>query len=328
MAEFQTQVNTMQAPAVEGDWASANPRKSVLAGEGALVAGRGVIDGLLVAGIVAGRFGWTTFETIDNDGAPGTVNTFGTGLPAGFVHRNQQGIITGWLQTASMVVPTGLQTALFNDVDIWIKNRGAAPAQYGMKAFANFADGSCSFAAAGAAAPGAASGSASSIAAATFAATGSISDNLLTVSAVASGLLYPGASFTGTNVAAGTQIVSQITPLKAGETLNGVGRYRVNMPGQVVASTALSGTYGVLTVGGTVAGTFVQGASLSGTNVVAGTFVGQQLTGTPGGAGTYVVSNNTVVASTAITAASGIETKWYAKSSGLVGDIIKLSNTL
>jgi hypothetical protein len=327
MADFQTQVNAQQAPGVEGDWASANPRKSVLAGEGALVAGRGVISGLLIAGIVAGRFGWTTYETVDNDEAPGTVNTFGSGLPAGLVHRNQQGIITGWLQTASMVLPSGLQTALFNDVDMWVMNRGTTYAQVNQKAFANFADGSASFAAAGAAAPGAASGSTSSIAAATFAATGSISDNLLTVSAVGSGSIYPGASFTGTNVATGTQVVSQVTPLRAGEALNGVGRYRVNIPEQVVASTALSGTYGVLTVAGTVAGTFQPGAVLSGTNVVAGTTVGQQLTGTPGGAGTYVVSNNTVVASTAITAANGIETKWYAKSGGAVGELIKISNT-
>lgn len=327
MADFQTQVNAQQAPAVEGDWASANPRKSVLAGEGALISGRGVIAGLLVAGIVVGRFGWTTYETVDNDEAPGTVNTFGAGLPAGLVHRNQQGIITGWLQSASMVLPTGLQTALFNDVDMWVMNRGTTYAQVNQKAFANFADGSASFAAAGAAAPGAGSGSTSTIAAATFAATGSISDNLLTITALSSGNIYAGAAFTGTNVASGTQITSQITPLKAGEALNGIGRYRVNIPEQVVASTALSGTYGVLTVAGTVAGTFGSGATLTGTGVTAGTTVGQQLTGTPGGAGTYVVAPTQTVASTAITAANGIETKWYAKSAGAVGELIKISNT-
>jgi hypothetical protein len=128
--------------------------------------------------------------------------------------------------------------------------------------------------------------------------------------------------------ATGTKIVSQLTPLLAGEALGGIGRYRVNIPEQSVASTALSGTYGILTVGGTVTGSgFGSGQSISGTNVVAGTTVYGQLTGTAGGAGTYVVDNNTVVASTAITAQASIETPWIAKSAGAVGELIKISRT-
>lgn len=325
MSDFPNQVNTLQAPAVEGDFATANPRASVLAGEGALIAGRGVIDGVVVPGIVVGRFGWTTYESVDNDNAPGTVNTFGSGQPAGLVHRAQVGFILPFLATASMLLPTGQQTMLFNKVDLWVKNRGATAAQIGQKAFAVFADGSASFAATGAT-PGGGSGSASSIAAATFAATGSIAGDTATLTAIGSGTVYAGATISGSGVASGTKIVSQLTPLLTGEAIGGVGRYQVSIPEQSVASTAISGTYGVLTVGGTVVNGFGPGQTVTGSGISAPTTVYQQLTGTAGGAGTYVVDVNTVVSSTAITSANAIETKWIARSAGAVGELVKISD--
>lgn len=326
MPSFQTQVGTIQAPAVEGDWASANPRGSVLAGEGALISGRGVIDGVPVEGAVVGRFGWTSYESVDNDEAPGTVNTFGFGLPAGLVHRNQQALITQWLGSATMVYNRGMQIALFNDVDMWVKNNGSTFCQVNMKAFARFSDGAVIFAAAGST-PGGGSGSASSIAAGTFTGTGSIVDNILTLTAAAGANgIRAGGTISGSGVATGTKVLSQVLPLLPGEALNGIGRYYLSIPGQTVASTAISGTYGILTVGGTVVAGFGSGQTISGTNVVAGTAVYEQLTGTAGAAGTYVVDNNTVVASTAITSANAIETKWYAKSAGAAGELIKISN--
>ena len=58
-----------------------------------------------------------------------------------------------------------------------------------------------------------------------------------------------------------------------------------------------------------VTGTIVPGATLSGTGVASGTQVEQQLTGTPGGAGTYLVSiAEQTVASTTITGAHGVFT--------------------
>lgn len=326
VGDFPNQVNAMQAPAVEGDFASANPRFTVLAGEGGLIAGQGVIDGVLVEGIVVARFGWLSYERVDNDNAPAIIDTFGGGQPAGIVHRQQIGYITPYLAAASMIYTKGQAATLFNGGDFWLKNRGADYAQVGMKAFANFADGSAYFAAAGATPPGG-SGDASSIAAATFAATGSISGNVLTVTAVGSGVLYAGATFSGSGVASGTKIIEQLTSTEVGDALGGKGTYAVSIPDQTVASTALSGTYGVLTVGGTVVAGFGAGQTISGTNVVAGTKVGQQLTGTTGAAGTYVVDNNTVVASTAITSQASIETKWYCKSGGANGEIVKVSDT-
>lgn len=326
MGDFPNQVNTMQAPAQEGDFASANPRSTVLAGEGGLVSGQGVINGALVAGIVVARWAWLSYQNADNDSAPAVIDTFGTGQPAGLVHREQIGLITQYLATSSLVLLQGQQAVAFNSVDLWVKNRGANLAQVGMKAFANFADGSTYFAAAGTTPPGG-SGDASSIAAATFSATGSINGNVLSVTAVGAGVLYAGASFSGTGVATGTKIVEQLTSTEVGGALGGKGTYAVSIPEQSVASTALSGTYGVLTVGGTVVAGFGAGQSISGTNVVAGTKVGQQLTGTAGAAGTYVVDNNAVVGSTAITSQASIETKWYAKSAGLAGETVKISDT-
>lgn len=326
MGDFPNQVNAIQAPAVEGDFASANPRSTVLAGEGALVSGRGVIDGVLVNGIVVGRFAWKSYESIDNDEAPGTVNTFGSGLPAGLVHRLQVGLITTYLATSSLVLLRGQQAVVFNNVDLWVKNRGATAATVGMKAFAAFADGAVSFAAAGST-PGGGSGSASSIAAGTFSAVGTIVNDVFTAtgSVVGTNGIVAGGTLSGTNVATGTKIVTQVLPLLAGEALGGIGRYYVSIPGQSVASTAISGTYGILTVGGTVVAGFGVGQSVTGTGITVPTTIYSQLTGSPGVAGTYVVDVNTVVSSTAITSANAIETKWIAESAGAAGELIKVS---
>ena len=327
MSDFPTQVNTTQAPAVEGDFATANPRATVLAGEGALVSGNGVIAGVQTNGIVVGRFGWLSYSGIDSDNAPAVVNTYGSGLPAGLVHRLQVGLITQYLATSSLVLLKGQQAVLFNSVDLWLKNTASTLAQVGMKVFANFADGTAYAAAAGAT-PAGGSGSASSIAAATFTATGSIADNVLTVTAVGAGTLYAGASSSGTNVATGTKIVQQLTSTESGGTLGLKGTYAVSIPGQTVASTALSGTYGVLTIGGTVVNGVAAGQTVSGSGVTSGTTVYQQLTGTAGGAGTYVVDPTQTASSTAITSQASIETKWIVRSSAAQNELMKVSDTV
>ncbi len=325
--DFPNQVNTIQAPAVEGDFATANPRATVLAGEGALVSGNGVIAGALVNGIVVGRFAWLSYAGVDSDNAPAIVNTFGGGLPAGLVHREQIGLITQYLATASMVLLKGQQAVVFNSIDIWVKNTGATAALVGMKAFANFADGTAYAAAAGTT-PAGGSGSASSIAAATFTATGSIANNVLTVTNVGAGSLYAGATFSGTGVSTGTKIVSQLTSTESGGALAGKGTYAVSIPGQTVASTTLSGTYGVLTIGGTVVNGVASGQTVSGSGVTAGTTVYQQLTGTAGGAGTYVVDPTQTASSTAITSQASIETKWIVRSAAATGELMKISDTV
>ena len=327
MNDFPSQVNSVQAPGVAGDFASANPRKTVLAGEGGLVAGQGVISGVTVPGCVVGRFGWTTYQSVDNDNAPATLNTFGTGLPAGLVSRKQVGLITQYLATAVQYLPRGFQISAWNDVDLWVTNAGAAEATVGMKAFASFADGSASFAATGAT-PGGGSGDASSIAPETAnSLTSTIVGDIFTAIGALTGNFYAGSILTGTNVATGTQIVAQVLPLRSGEALNGLGRYEVSIPEQNVTSTTITGTYGLLTVGGTVVAGFGSGQTVTGGTISGATTVFQQISGTPGAAGTYIVSPTQTVTSATLTSASSIETKWYARSAGAAGEIIKISPT-
>lgn len=308
---MQTQVYGYYAPGVAGDFCDMNPRYTVDAGPGGLVAGP--------LGLYVGRFAWVTYQAIDWDNAPAIANNFGVGNPAGFVHRAQQGLNTIYLQDASMLVPEGFPVTVHSGGGFWAVNSGTTQAYRGQKAYANFASGLVSFAASGSP-PGGGTSTASSIAAETFSVTGSITGNILTVTAVSSGTIYNGATISGTGVASGTEIVAQLTG-----TTGGVGTYAVSLPEQTVASTTISGTYGLLTVGGTVAGTYEVGALLSGTDVVTGTQITALGTGT-GGSGTYIVNNNTVVSSTAIDATTTVETQWYAASSGAPGEIVKMTD--
>jgi len=126
MSQFQTQVNINPAPGVAGDFCSANPRASVLAGPGALVAG--------AAGVYIGRFAWaypnagvTNPLTGEVDGYS-TVANYGAGTPTGFVHREQQALITTFLATNSMLVPTGYPVVLHQAGDFWAVNSGTTSA--------------------------------------------------------------------------------------------------------------------------------------------------------------------------------------------------------
>jgi len=307
---IQSSVTTQPAPAVAGDFSDANPRYSVDAGPGGLVAGPN--------GLTIGLFCWASSSQIDGDGAPAACNNFGSGNVTGFVGRAQQGLITTYLSDAGMTIPAGFETTVYSAGGFWVKNNGATQAVHGNKAYASFANGQASFAASGA--PSQATSSAASIAAEIFSVTGSITGNVMTVTAVGSGTVYPGAAISGTNVASGSTIVSQLSG-----TTGGIGTYAVSIPEQSAASTTISGTYGLLTVGGTVTGTWGVGQLVGGSGVTAGTTITALGTGT-GGAGTYVVNLTQTVGSEALTGNSDVETSWYAVSSGLAGELVKISN--
>lgn len=309
MTGFQTAVRTQPAIGVAGDFASANPRFSVLVGAGAFLAG--------AAGVTIGRFAWASAEEVDSEGAPAIVNSFGTGPVTGFVHREQQGLITQYLQESTMLVPAGFPLTLMNGGDFLVANDGTGRVEIGMKAYANFADGKVTFAASGSVSSASVTGA---IAASSAAVTGSIAGNVLDVTAVTSGTLVAGATLSGTGVAAGTKIVEQLTG-----TAGGVGTYAVDIAEQDVASTAITAAYGTLTVSAVSTGALGVGDVLSGTGVAAGTTITQLGTG-QGGVGTYFVDNNTVVSSTTITAGTNVETKWVAMSPGLPGELIKISD--
>lgn len=316
---FQTQVYNQPAAFIAGNRTSQNPIFSYDAGPGGLVSG---------SSLFVGRFAWVT-PPLDPNGGPTIANSFGGGAPAGFLMLHQQALNTVFLSNAGMQVQPGAQTALQIAGDFAVVNDGTTFAEYGQKAFTFTANGKVAFAAAGTVFGGASS-TASTIAATTFSTTASIAGNVMSVSVVGSGTLVAGASIAGTGIptAQAPKIVSQVLPLISGEALGGVGRYNLDTGPFTIASETITGTYGTLTLGGASAVPFQVGNVLTGTNVVAGTQVSQILTGTGGGAGdTLVVNNNTVVGSTTITASLAVETKFYARSTGAVGEVIKISST-
>lgn len=313
VAGFQQQVYPQPAAFVAGDRVSQNPIFSYDAGPGGLIAG---------SSLFVGRFAWVT-PPFDPDGTPKIANSFGGGAPNGFLMRAQQALNTTFLSNAGNQVQPGVQTALQISGDFAVVNDGTTPAENGHKAFAYVANGKVAFAPAGTVFGGASSTTAS-IAASTFSTTASISGNTLTVTAVGAGTLVAGASIAGTGIPTNPapKIVAQLTG-----TAGGVGTYSLN-ESLTIASETITGTYGTLTLGGASAVPFAVGDVISGTNVVAGTKVTQILTGTGGGAGdTVAVDNNTVVSSTTITASIAVETKFFCRSQGAVGEVVKMSST-
>lgn len=337
---FQTQVNVQPAPAVEGDFAAFNyNRSTVLAGPGGLVSGPN--------GCTVGRFAWIS-GVADPDGTPTSVSTSFTGvsvivgggtlpygtnaqMPFGFIHREQQALITAFLADATLVVPQGFPVTVFREGDFWVKNRGTTTAQIGHKAYASFADGSVSFAASGATATGA------SITATIFPAlatiTASIAGNVLSVTALASGTLTPGMTLSGsgggTTVLTGTTITAQLSG-----SAGAVGTYSVNLPEQTVGSITMNGSVGLLNVSAVASGTLTVGQTVTGTGVALGTLItasnvsnpGLGLTGA-GATGTYYVNPSQSDSSSADTTSGGIETKFFAMSNGLVGELVKISSS-
>lgn len=176
---FQTFVNTDLPYAIAGDFASANPHASVLAGPGALTAG--------AAGVTVGLFAWARNDTgVVSNAHPGVLSRIG------FVQRDQRALITAWLGQASNVVPSGLEMTLFNSGDFWAKF--AAAVTIGQKVFANYADGS----AVGGTAGTPITGTPGNVT------TTSGSPNLTAVAPT----LLPGMPISGTGIPAATYIVS------------------------------------------------------------------------------------------------------------------------
>lgn len=138
---FPNTVNVTQAPGVEGDFASVNPRHSALA-----PTGDGMTHGFVAgsAGLYIGRFAWA-----DTDGV--TLLNTGTTKPLGFVARDMTGLITTFLAESTMMIAPGtIVGSVFDAGDFWVKNAGTASATRGQKAFASTTNGSIAFAAAGA----------------------------------------------------------------------------------------------------------------------------------------------------------------------------------
>lgn len=121
MAGFQKSVTVNPAYAVEGDFASDNPRAVVLnAPEDGLTAG--------AEGVTIGRFAWVKQ-------ADQTASNKGTGAPDGFVARHMNALINTLTDEASMLIPAGRTLALHTKGDFWVRTETAATV--GQKVFAS-----------------------------------------------------------------------------------------------------------------------------------------------------------------------------------------------
>lgn len=308
---FQQQVYNQPAMGIPGDFASANPWYSYLAGPGGLVAGP--------AGVVIGRFAWTQ-PPLDPNSANQIAVNYGFGPVAGFVHRDQQGLNPTFLSPAGNTILEGFMVTLMIGGDFVVKNEGSAQALRGMKTFAKLVDGSVAFAAAGGAPTGSqATDSGGAVVSTTLTMVGGVQGNVLTVASVSAGAVYPGAYLNSNAV--GT-VVSQLTG-----TPGGAGTYALDTGEQnVAAGTTIGGKYGVYTVG-TATGTFAVGMILSGgTTLLAGAALTQLLTGAGSDGSTFAVAAGTTAqTSHALVGSSYVETGWVAQNQALNGENVKIS---
>jgi hypothetical protein len=315
---FQTQVTPQPAPAVAGDFASMNPYFTFDAGPGGLVAG--------VGGVNVGSFAWVT-NPADPDGTGKIATNNGTGSVAGFVHRAQQALITTFLANSGVNIPIGYPVTLMTGGDFWVINSGTTEAIPGNKAYANFNGGLATFAATGSATQSASV--TGSIIQQSGNITASITGDILTVTGSGVIAMVPGTTVSGTGVATGTKILTQLTG-----TVGGVGTYRLSIGDQTVASESMGINWGLLTVTAVGSGTLVLNGVLAGSGG-GGVTTGSRIsslgipalgtTGT-GNTGTYYVDPGQTVTSTTITQVGNVETKWIAMSSGQPGELVKISD--
>lgn len=273
MTGFQKQVNLTPAPAVAGDFASANPRATVLAGPGGLVAGAG--------GVTVGKFAW-----VDDDGQTVLSHGTATKAPNGFVHREQQALITTYLAESGMNIPVGFPVVLHNEGDFWAVNKGPNASAIGDAIYADYSNGDvyCASAPAGATVTAAMGSTNTAALGATFTASADTDDATLLVVTSVTGKLHVGDEVSGTGITAGTTILSQVSG-----TAGGAGTYQLSAANTASAATVtafgatvvVSATTGLISVGETVSG---------GAGFPVGATVVAQVSGAPGGAGTYTLS--------------------------------------
>lgn len=301
---FPTFVNSYPAPGAPGDFAGANIRASVIIGPNAFVASPG--------GVSVGQCAWGN-PTSGIGSSYYQANSF-----LGFVHRDQQALITNFLGASGVGVVGGDMLTLQAQGDFWGFFTSGASA--GQKVYADPVTGALS-----------ANTTGNSVTATGGA--GTIASNVLTVTtAPTAGALAIGQAFVMAGVPAGTYLKSgsgtSWTLANAdGTAIPNVGtatsftaygvqetQWFVAQPVTADASftaslaTPAAGTaFGVLTVTAIASGTLVPGQWISATGLsgTANIQILEQLTGTAGSTGTYLTNNvNYTIASTSTFAAT------------------------
>lgn len=297
---FQSTVSSQQAPAVAGDFASANPRVSVVSPEGGFKTGSG--------GVNVGKFAW-----IESDGV--TVNNVGQvpAAPAGFVHREMQALIQNYLEEYGVNIPEGFPVTLFNNGDFWALNSGAVSTVRGDTVYARYSDGAVfpNTIPTGASVTGSVG--------ATSTGTAAVDDTQITITSV-TGLISVGDIVSGTGITAGTVVVSQVSG-----TTGGAGVYQLDKSNTASAATiTFFGT--VLNVTAVTSGTLAVGDPVSGAGITAGAIITGLITG-EGLTGTYRISaaSTAYAAGTTVTVTAGVDTGWKVADGGAAGELIKIT---
>lgn len=310
IGSFQTSVNLYNPIGVEGDFASANPRATALTP--GLDSNGNQIGGFIAGpnGVTVGQFAW-----VEADGQ--TVNNYATGnvKPTGFVHRDQQGLLTSYLQAAGTLIPPGFPVTLMVEGDFFDLIAGGSSAVYGSSCYARYSDGALFI---GSLPTG---GSGTGSIGATFTASAGTPSTELVVTSV-TGLISIGDTVSGTGIAAGTTILSQVSG-----TTGGAGTYVLSASNTCSAATVTS--FGVtVNVTAVSSGTFSVGDSVTGTNVPSGATIASQVSGTPGGVGVYTldIPATQYVSSETLTIVAGILTGWVAKTPAAVGQLVQISS--
>lgn len=310
---FQNFVSQQPAPGIEGGRASDNPISSVV---GSFTAN--------AAGVRVGSFAWT-------NGALAYSYVLGNTAPAGFVVNNQNAYITLWKNNKTMLIPAGAPVTMHDRGDFWAYST-YADAAVGQKVFANVFNGKILPAAAGAF-PALSAGTTGTI-------TASFATNVMTPTA-GSVFLTPGTLITGAGVPLNTYIEAQLTgttgacssatyqlttyPGTLASSATIVATSNDGIGGAVCSSVSSTSsttmTINTVTSGSIAVGSLVQGI----TSVPAGTYVAS--IGTFNGtSGTVILSQATTgtITAQACNFSAWVETPFYVKSAGNLGDLIKI----
>lgn len=211
---FQTQVKRQPAPAVEGDFASSNPRASVLQ---TVPGGYKVAPGQSVR---VGYFAWAGQDGLVYSSSAAA----GAGAIVGFVGRQANTpsvVITAFLGESRMTLEAGMPCTLFDAGEFWASLPGAAA---NAAIYATAGTGQPTTTAGGNSATRYKTLSAVPADAVTSNATTIAADTgIMTVAAVASGVIVVGQLVTGAGVPPNTYIVRQLTG-----AAGGAGTYQTN----------------------------------------------------------------------------------------------------
>jgi hypothetical protein len=141
--------------------------------------------------------------------------------------------------------------------------------------------------------------------------------NVLDATAV-TGLISVGDSISGSGITTAT-VASQLSG-----TTGGIGQYVLNGAQQEHASESMTATSLVLDVTAIISGSLAAGDDISGSGVTSGTQITEQLSGAPGGIGTYQLSVAQEFASTTISVGA-ILTPWIVNSIAADGELATIS---